>query len=61
MSRLLQKWIPPSWPRGRRQRASHSTPSPVAAKVMVPPHRQLHRVGSPLNPSWPTGAIGSPM
>eukprot|EP00969_Alexandrium_andersonii_P096092 4243062-Alexandrium_andersonii.AAC.1 len=35
MSCRPQKWIRPSWPHGRQQRASQSTPSPVAAKVMV--------------------------
>eukprot|EP00969_Alexandrium_andersonii_P069271 3055853-Alexandrium_andersonii.AAC.1 len=60
MSRRPQKCTPPSWPCGKQQRASQSTPSPVAAEVMVPPHLQPHRVGSPLRPSSPTGAIGSP-
>eukprot|EP00969_Alexandrium_andersonii_P143694 6353864-Alexandrium_andersonii.AAC.1 len=61
MSWRPQKRMPPSWPRGRQLRASRPTASTVAAKVMVPPHWQPHRVGSALSPSSPTGAIGSPM
>eukprot|EP00969_Alexandrium_andersonii_P335741 14839904-Alexandrium_andersonii.AAC.1 len=61
MSRRQQKWMPLSWPRSRQQRASHSTASPVPTRVIAPPHRHPHRVGSALSSSSPTGAIGSPM
>eukprot|EP00969_Alexandrium_andersonii_P114405 5057350-Alexandrium_andersonii.AAC.1 len=53
MSRRPQKWTPLSRPRGRQQRALHSTASPVPIKVIVPPHRHPHRVGSAPSSSSP--------